>query len=183
MEFYPDSWKKSWDIYVYPQEKQFYTIVYKYDYTKYTLRKKYKIFGWDSFLRQKLKIGFSYEYDEQRNLIKETDEDKKFGKFGYNELLRFLDKEKKINLRKGLEGDINRDDKMDIGFYYSDTSNKKSWDVFVHIGLAQGEITPPWEIGERASQPGKGYFIDGNTGEVIKRSKETIEYYKEIGFN
>jgi len=181
-EFYPAPNKEYWEIFIYPQKHQFYTIVYQYDKKNYKLRKKGKVFGWNPNI-ETLKIGIWYEYDENGTLVKETDEDKKFGKFDYNQLLKFLDKENTISLRKGLKNDINRQDKMLVNFNYSATSNKKLWNVVVFTGAAYGIANLPGEIGERVSQPGKTYYIDGNTGEVIKRNEETLEYYKEIGFN
>ncbi|OXA91643.1 hypothetical protein [Flavobacterium hercynium] len=182
LEFYPTGSAQYWEIYVYPQKDQFYTVVYQYDKKSYKIRRKGKVFGWDPYT-ETFKIGIWYEYNEQGKLIKEIDEDKKFGKFSYNELLQFLDKEKLISLKKGLKDDVNRRNKMVGSFYSSETSDKKLWSVYVHTGLSYTIETPDNQIGETRTQPGKRYFIDGNTGEVIKRTEETLEYYKEIGFN
>ncbi|WP_458008567.1 hypothetical protein [Flavobacterium sp. PL002] len=172
-------------IYIYPQKKQFYTIYNEYYRSTLNLSQRGKIFGngHDCCINgtvKTLKIGIWYHYDEQGNLIKETDEDKKFGKFGYNELLKFLDKEKQINLRKGVSRNSSGDARFEIIFFYSEQSDKKLWHVFVHTGLRETLITPRGEIGERAFQPGKGYYIDGNTGRVIKNFKVEKDYYKEI---
>ncbi len=137
------------------------------------IKQKGKYFGRFNANSYGIKIGIWYEFDEKGNLIKETDEDKKFGAFSYNEVLTFLDKEEQISIHNGR----NREN-LEIDYFFSKDSNQKLWRVEIKIGKPSQELTPPGEVGERISQKIKVYYLDGNTGEVIPR-KELLKY-KEI---
>ena len=159
-------------VYIYPQKKQFYTIYNHYYASTFNLKERGKFFGSGQGVageghKEKLKIGIWDEYDEKGDLIKQTDEDKKFGKFGYNELLKFMDKEKKISLKNGVVQGNSGKPLFDTYFIYSDISNKKLW--IVSIFNSEGEATKG------------GCFIDGNTGRVLKKIPEELAYYREIG--
>ncbi|TDQ07112.1 hypothetical protein [Pedobacter metabolipauper] len=96
-----------------------------------------------------IKIGKWYYFNESGKLEKEIDEDKKFGKFGYLQLLEFLDLEGVINIRNGQ----NRDH-LFAGFE-SGTSGNKVWNVKVikaSVPAIQGWV----------------YKIDGDTGKVLE---------------
>lgn len=113
----------------------------------------------------------------RENSLKETDEDKKFGKFGYNELLRFLDKEKQINLRKGVDRDSSGDVDFEITFFYSEQSNKKIW--LINSKIRSFQIVSSQD-GEVIANKRNTYYIDGNTGRVLKNFQAEKDYYKEI---
>lgn len=153
--------------YFYLNYKEF----YEYPDKPSNIKEKGKYFG-DLSLRfvGNIKIGYWYYFDENGNLIQQVDEDKKFGKFGYNEVLKFLDEQKHINLKTG-EGR----DRVKIDFYYSDKTPKKLWNIFVKVGEA---YQIPGE-GYRIEQKGKGYYLDGDTGEIIK-GKKLLEYREII---
>ncbi|NRS88573.1 hypothetical protein HNQ02_001487 [Flavobacterium sp. 7E] len=184
VEFYPTIFDNAC-IYIYPQKQQFYTIYNEYNISNFNLKQRGKIFGTNQkscFLDKTsvvLKIGIWYDYDENGKLIKQTDEDKKFGKFGYNELLKFLDKEKQINLRKGVSRRSNGDPDFDITFAYSHKSDKKLWIVSTKIVLSDLGGN---ENGAQFGQKFNSFCIDGNTGRVIKNLKAEKEYYKDIWF-
>jgi hypothetical protein len=83
--------------------------------------------------------------------------------------LQFLDKEKQINLRKGIVGRNSKGMPLfKTFFHYSDKSDKKLWTIV--LINSNGEYK-------------KGYFIDGNTGKVIESTPKELNYYREIGFN
>jgi hypothetical protein len=83
-------------------------------------------------------------------VIREEDEDKKFGAFGYNELLMFLDQEKVINLRTGK----NREN---FSAFIDDTvlKGKKIWIVEVYT--------------DKTRYKGVKYYVDFNTGALLKK--------------
>lgn len=168
----PDDNDDGYSIFIHPQKKQFYTIYNHYYASNFNLKERGKFFGRGQGVAEegsieKLKIGIWEEYDEKRNLIKQTDEDKKFGKFGYNELLKFLDAEKQINLNKGVEIDNKGKPLFETFFHYSNESEKKLWTVIIY--KSDGETQ------------NKGYFIDGNTGKVLENISNELNYYREIG--
>ena len=174
VEFYPEPSDDNdgFNILIYPQKKQLYTVYNNYNKVNYNLKQKGKFFGRgkDSVSEgslHKLKIGIWYEYDESGKLTKKIDEDKKFGKFGYNELLKFLHKQKQINLNKDLVIAKNGKSTLYTLFHYSHKSDKKLWTVI--IDNIDGEYK-------------NGYFIDGNTGKVLKGTPSELARYREIGF-
>jgi hypothetical protein len=148
-----------------PPKPLFY-LEYKEFYDNGSIKQRGKYFGEFKVGSNSTKIGMWYEFDEKGNLKKQTDEDTKFGAFGYNDVLRFLDKKGAIGLHNGK----NRE-KLQINYYYLATSNKKVWVVRIKIG------EPTQIIGEgyRISQKRKSFFLDGNTGEEILY-KNMIQY-------
>ncbi|HEX8577518.1 MAG TPA: hypothetical protein VF677_14610 [Flavobacterium sp.] len=172
-------WPSRSDIYEIPPFPYFYLSYkefYKHENSKSTIKEKGKYFGdIDLGSNAGVKIGYWYYFDEKGKLIKEIDEDKKFGKFGYNEVLKFLDDKKDINLHTG-EGR----DKVNIQFYYSDKSAKKLWQVKIKSGEPYGVANLPGEIGSRGGQNFKVYCLDGNTGEVFKITDKRLLDYREI---
>ncbi|MFK7077958.1 hypothetical protein V3470_05780 [Flavobacterium oreochromis] len=165
-------------IYIYPQKKQFYTIANEYyDLENNTnIKRLGKTFGWDMFLQTEMKIGWWYEYDESGKIIKKTDEDTKFGVFGYNELLKSLDNNKIINLKKGVEYVDGGKWNIRIQFFYTPNSTKKLWKVT----LQTEDVADRTVFGKDFI---KVYYFDGNTGERILKMIDKVDYYKEIGFH
>lgn len=166
-------------IYIYPQKMQFFTIFSEYFSNlkqKTPIKFFGKYFGRDMYLHQDLKIGWWYEYDENGKIIKKIDEDTKFGAFGYNELLKSLDKHKIINLKKGVQYVDGGEWNIRIQFFYSPNSTKKLWKVTLQTE----------DVGDRTVF-GKDFIkvshFDGNTGERILKMMDKKEYYKEIGFS
>lgn len=91
-------------------------------------------------------IGEWEYYDELGQLISKKDEDKKFSKFGYNELLLFLHQQGHINLETG-------ENREDVDFGYD--VEKKEWGVYA--------VSKSYWTTEMV--------IDGETG-AIKSQKE-----------
>ena len=92
----------------------------------------------------RVRIGVWKHYDETGELIRTVDEDAKFGKFDYNEVLLFLHKQRYINLETG----ENRD-RLTFGF----CPENMLWAViFTAHNLIETD-----------------YTIDGKTGEVIDK--------------
>jgi hypothetical protein len=156
------------NIYILPPKPSFY-VEYKEFYDDSSIKQKGKYFGKFKVNSNSTKIGMWYEFDEKGNLTKQTDEDTKFGAFGYNDVLCFLDKKGDISLSNGK----NREN-LQIYYYSSVESNKKLWEVFVFLSEATQIIGEGYTI----SRKRKGYDIDGNTGEIVKY-KDLIKY-KEI---
>ena len=92
------------------------------------------------------KIGEWEYYNENGELISKVDEDKKFGRFGYNELLLFLHQQKHINIETG-------ENRENVRFGYD--VEKKQWGVVI--------TDSSYWITE--------YTIDGKTGEVISKNE------------
>ena len=93
-------------------------------------------------------IGEEKHYDENGTLTHVINNDEKFGKFGYNEVLLFLHQQGHINLETG-------ENRSGLHFvYHADT---KQW----YAGTMSSTF---WQT---------DYIIDGETGEVI--SKEEYE--------
>jgi hypothetical protein len=153
------------DVFVLPPNPFFY-VEYKEFYDNGFIKQKGKYFGIFDLGSYSTKIGMWYEFDEKGNLIKQTDEDIKFGKFGYNELLKFLNEKGHISLHSGK----NREN-LEADFYFSDKSYKKLWEVFIKIGKPVQIIGEGYTI----EQKGKGYYLDGDTGEIVKY-KDLIKY-------
>lgn len=91
-------------------------------------------------------VGIWEHFDESGQLIKTVDEDEKFGKFGYNELLLFLHQQGHINLETG----ENRERttfgyNIETGRWWARTIDSGYW------------VTR--------------YIIDGETGEVISKEE------------
>jgi hypothetical protein len=141
-----------------------------------SLRQQGKTFGWDMFLQSEMKIGWWYEYDENGKIIKKTDEDTKFGAFGYNQLLKTLDENKIISFKKGVQYVDGGNWNIQIQFFYSPNSPKKLWKVTLQTESVNDRIVFEKNIF-------KPYYFDGNTGERILRMIDKKEYYKEIGFS
>lgn len=98
------------------------------------------------------KLGIWYEFDEQGNLIKETDYDKPF-KFTFEDILKFCEKEN-IEIKKG-------------------PISQSGWHNIISRKIETDK--PIWKI-ERLKRSDLVEIItlDGITGKVIKR--ETEEY-------
>jgi hypothetical protein len=120
-------------------------------------------------------VGLWQFYDEKGNLIKEVDEDKKFGKIKPKDILRFIEKEGWINLTtgEGREYPILKENYIEFEYCRFVLS-------FIQKGkdIPVTENDPPflWVIRIPTQKWNNFhqtiYFIDGDTGEVL--SKETI---------
>jgi hypothetical protein len=154
-------------IIIFPPKPVFYSIQKEF-YNNNFIKEKGKYLS-----STNIKIGIWTYFDEQGKVIREEDEDKKFGAFGYNEVLAFLDHEGQINLRNGKDRE-----KLEIYYDFSENSSKKLWNVVVEKGKPYSVPNLDGMDGERMEQKVKTYYLDGNTGEIIAR-KDLIKY-KEI---
>jgi len=119
-----------------PPPPAFYRILRAYHPNGY-LRRTGKVLG-NSTL-----IGEWREYDETGMLIRTVDEDKKFGKFGYNEVLLFLHQQGYINLETG--------------------ENRRGLHLVYHVEIRQ------WFVAVRVMSRDTIYTIDGETGEILSK--------------
>lgn len=124
-----------------PPAPAFYKIQSEY-YPNGQLKEKGKTIG----ERNCVRIGIWQFFDEKGNQIKEVNEDDKFGKFGYNELLAFLHLNKYINIETG-------ENRNKLKLRYD--VEKKQWFVYV-----QGKF---YVI--------TNFVIDGETGAVISKEE------------
>lgn len=104
-------------------------------------------------------IGKSYEFDDKNNLISEKNEDEKFGKVRYTDILKFLSEKQYLDLETGK------------GWYLDNGNNA--------IKISFEEPSKIWVIRITSGKIGKGektgsalmydniFRIDGETGKVI----------------
>ena len=122
--------------------KNSYYRIYKEYYPNGILEMKSKRFG-------NTLIGMNYYFAKNGTLMKTIDEDKKFGKFGYRDLLNFL-----------IEKDyVEKDTYKGLFESYNGIS--------VKVVFSEEDLT--WRI--RVKTPGyiiNDYIIDGNTGEIME---------------
>jgi hypothetical protein len=151
-----------------PPKPAFYSIEKVFHLNK-NIKEKGKNLG----LNSRIKIGIWYYFDEEGNLIKEVDEDKKFGKFGYNDLLKFLDNEGVINLNTGK----NREN-LEIQYITKNDSTYLRYAKGLNIWYAQ--IYTHFQDGNPKS--GFTYKINADTGEhLYKATMENIEGPVPVG--
>lgn len=119
--------------------KNAYYEIYKEYYPNGVLKQKGSLFG------EHTAIGMWYFFDEQGNLAETVNEDEKFGKFGYLDVLDFLIKSSYVekNTHKGIL-------KINIVFSVEDLT----WQIRVTM--------PDYKIND--------YTIDGNTGEIKRHN-------------
>ena len=149
--------------------KPLFYIEHKEFYDNGFIKEKGKYFGRFDVGSYSIKIGVWYDFDEKGNLIKQTNEDTKFGDFSYNEVLSFLDKKEDISLYNGK----NREN-LEIKYFYSEKLKEKLWAIFIKIG----EPVQIMGDGYKIEQKGKQYYLDGNSGEIILR--QYLPKYKSI---
>lgn len=148
--------------------------IYKEFYPNGFLKKK------ETYIGGNVKVGISRYYDEQGNLIKETDEDQKFGKIKPQQVLEFLQEKGYINLKTG-KGRLDKDGQpvFELGFY--EENGKKIWTIGIIKGKLNDETKNFPKFGEPPAYLPKIYVIDGDTGKVTiegEESKDTISVYK-----
>jgi antitoxin component YwqK of YwqJK toxin-antitoxin module len=154
----------------YSQAPEFYAIQ-KTFYQNGILASKGKFAG------RHLKIGIWQYYDEKGHLIKEVDEDEKFGRIKLDQILKFIEKEGWIDLTTGRG-------REEIIFEDSGRRYVKKG-IFILGFFKKGENPlkyndyPLWEIIIVDCQE-TGYYrtvyeINGDTGEVLsKKSREVF---------
>ena len=148
----------------FPPAPNFYRIV-KTFYPNGRLKSKGKLTG------QLLLIGVWQYFDEQGHLIKEVDEDKKFGKLKLIDILRFIEKEGYINLSTG-EG---RD-------YAVIEENNKGMIYYGSFSLTLNNENSYWSILIEPTRKNDFhktiYHLDKDSGKVLYKNTERIQYIK-----
>ncbi len=120
-------------------------------------------------------VGISKYYDEEGNLIKEVDEDKKFGKIKPQDVLNFLDEKGYINIKTG-EGNKEQDKDYRPTFllYYEEiTSNRCIYTIEIVNALPNDHMD--FSGGEPVAFMSKYYEMDAETGAVREVSYKEIE--------
>ena len=147
----------------------------------YTLFKKFHSNGNLKSVEMRLgehtNVGISKYYDEEGNLIKEVDEDKKFGKIKPQNVLNFLDEKGYINLKTG-DGNKEKDKNYESTFllYYEEISPNKyiyTIEIVDAIQLSFDELD--FSVGEPVAFMSKYYEMDAETGAVREVSYKEIE--------
>lgn len=133
--------------------------VYKEYYKNGILKKK------EIYIGENVKIKKSMYYDDEGHLIKEIDEDKKFGKIKYEFILKFLQSKKYINLN---DGSGRYDDDARPAFSLKYDYNKNIWYVTIVRGKQNTKPPQKNDIGEPTSYFPLMYTIDGDSGKIIK---------------
>lgn len=106
-----------------------------------------------------IKVGKWIYFDEMGKILKVVDEDSKFGKFGYQELLAFLNREGLVNIKTGK----NRD-KVKAFFEKSEHGNK-TWTVEVITEFLADNYSRGWK-----------YKLDGDSGKLLDKAKINISF-------
>ena len=106
-----------------------------------------------------IKVGKWIYFDPGGKILKVVDEDNKFGKFGYQELLAFLDAEGLIDIKTGK----NRD-KVKAFFEKSEEGNK-IWTVEVTTEFLADAYSRGWK-----------YKLDGDSGKVLDKTRINISF-------
>ena len=152
----------------YAPAKDFYKIQKKF-YPNGIMRRKTSLFGG-------VVIGIYEEYDEEGNLLKVVDEDKKFGKIKPKDIVELLEKEGWFNRETGENKITEKEVLPTTGMFYREII--KSVQIRYVPKQATGERSY-WKI---AIEPRfmmwiTTYIVDGETGEFTK--EKTFEMREE----
>lgn len=139
--------------------------VYKEFYANGNLKKK------ETYIGENVKVSISRYYDEQGNLIKEVNEDLKFGKIKPQQVLEFLQGKGYINLKTG-EGQIDEDGRPVFKLNFGKQNNEKYWIITIVKGIPNTDPKNFPKIGEPPAFLPLHYVMDGQTGEVKIDSAE-----------
>ncbi|WP_407475505.1 hypothetical protein [Elizabethkingia anophelis] len=123
---------------------------YHFGYFYYLPNGNKKEYGKFAGLSSRIKIGIWKYYDKEGKLIKEANEEDKFGLWNFNKVMELLDKDRMIDLKTGK----NREDsKLEFNF----DESKKEWKVIVFKKNISVIVEEYWE-----------YLFDGNTGKYTR---------------
>jgi hypothetical protein len=147
----------------------------------------YKEFYPNGYLKRKethigeyVKVGISRYYDEQGNLIKEADENQKFGKIKPQQMLEFLQEKGYVNLKTG-EGRIDKEGHSVFNLRFGEQNKEKYWIITIVKGIPNTDPRNFPEFGEPPAYLPLHYVMDGETGEVTiegEEDKKTSGVYK-----
>jgi len=133
--------------------------VYKEFYANGNLKKK------ETYIGENVKVSISRYYDEQGNLIKEVNEDLKFGKIKPQQVLEFIQGKGYINLKTG-EGQIDEDGRAVFKLNFGGQDNEKYWIITIVKGTPNTDPKNFPEIGEPPAFLPLHYVMDGETGKI-----------------
>ena len=147
--------------------------VYKEYYANGNLKKR------ETYIGENVKVGTSQYYDENGNLIKEINEDLKFGKIKPQQVLEFLHEKKYINLKTG-EAQVDEDGRSVFKLYFGEQNKEKYWIISIIKGIPNTDPKNFPEFGEPPAYLPLNYVMDGETGKVKIDGAEvkTYDVYK-----
>ncbi|MGM5629917.1 hypothetical protein O2K51_03360 [Apibacter raozihei] len=148
--------------------------IYKEYYANGNLKLK------ETYIGENVKVGISQYYDEKGNLIKEVNEDQKFGKIKPQQVLEFLQEKGYINLKTG-EGRIDEDGNAVFNLYFGEQNKEKYWIISIVKGIPNTDPKNFPEFGEPPAFLPLNYVMDGETGKVKidgAEDKEASGVYK-----
>ncbi|WP_146106063.1 hypothetical protein [Apibacter adventoris] len=149
-------------------------IVYKEYYANGNLKLK------ETYIGEHVKVGISQYYDEKGNLIKEVNEDQKFGKIKPQQVLEFLQEKGYINLKTG-KGRVDEDGRAVFELYFGEQNKEKYWIISIVKGIPNTDPKNFPEFGEPPAFIPLNYVMDGETGKVKiegAEDKKTSGVYK-----
>ncbi|WP_181044060.1 hypothetical protein [Apibacter adventoris] len=149
-------------------------IIYKEFYANGNLKLK------ETYIGEHVKVGISQYYDEKGNLIKEVNEDKKFGKIKPQQVLEFLQEKGYINLKTG-KGRVDEDGRAVFKLYFGEQNKEKYWIISIVKGIPNTDPKNFPEFGEPPAFIPLNYVMDGETGKVKidgAKDKKTSGVYK-----
>ncbi|WP_407480967.1 hypothetical protein [Elizabethkingia meningoseptica] len=147
--FNPNNGVKDIFYHVSPPAPFFHSIWFEY-YQNGNIKEKGNLAGFNSGIP----VSKWRYYDENGKFVKEIDEEKKFGLWGFNKVLDVLNKDKVINLETGKNRDA---DKLSFNF----KADTKIWTVKVFKKLKSKMVDEYYE-----------YLFDGNTGKYTRNLYE-----------
>ena len=133
--------------------------VYKEYYANGNLKKR------EMYIGENVKVGTSQYYDEKGNLIKEINEDLKFGKIKPQQVLEFLHEKKYINLKTG-EAQVDEDGRSVFKLYFGEQNKEKYWIISIFKGIPNTDPKNFPKFGEPPAYLPLNYVMDGETEKV-----------------
>jgi hypothetical protein len=138
-----------------PPKPSFLTI-YKEFYSNGSIKKK------ETYIGERTKVGISEYYDNDGN-VEKVDEDKKFGKVKYPQVLQFLEQKGIINTKTG-DGKFDKDERPKFELAFDDKNGRKEWIISIKNGKKNDN--PDFSGGEPVAFVDLEYKMDGETGKV-----------------
>ncbi|WP_211251065.1 hypothetical protein [Stenoxybacter acetivorans] len=149
----------------------FYT-VYKEFYANGNIKKK------ETFIGSHVKVRTSYYYDRDGGLVKQVDEDQKFGKIKPLQVLEFLQEKGYIDLKTG-KGRVDEDGMQVFWLDFNIMERKKIWTIGIVKGRSNDGPANFPDIGEPSAYIPICYYMDGETGKISETSP--LQECREMG--
>ena len=152
----------------YAPAKEFYQI-YKWFYPSGTMRTKITLLG-------DVVIGICEEYDEEGNLLKVVDEDKKFEKIKPKDIVELLEKEGWFNRETGENKITEKEVLPTTGVFYREIIKYTRITYVPQERSRTGRAHWRIRINPRFLGYTTIYVVDGDTGEFTKEEKFVMKY-------